>query len=158
MLKARSGKKDKQFVVQLVGAVDDQADIANEIGNLPDGPYEMHVNCAQITRINSIGVKGWIKYFAGLAEKRVPLFFYDCSPCIVQQMNLVFNFGCGGKVISMQLPFTCDEGDHSFIMTFTVADIRRMNYEIPDQKCPKGDGTASFDDLPKVYFKFLMKN
>lgn len=160
MLKAKSGKhpkNEKQFIVQLIGQIDDQADIANEIGNLPDPPYELHVNCGQINRINSIGVKGWIKYFSKIAEARVPIYFYDCSPCIVQQMNLVFNFGCGGKVVSMQAPFTCETCEHSFVMTFTTGDIRKMNLDLPDQKCPKGDGMASFDDMPKVYFKFLTK-
>lgn len=156
MLNAKTGKKDKQFVVQLAGQVDDQADIEKAIGTLPAPPYEMHVNCGQITRINSIGVKNWIKYFQKIQALRVPIFFYDCAPPIVQQMNLVFNFAAGGKVVSLQVPFSCEDEEHNFTLTFTVPDLKKIGFNIPSQKCPKCSSASEFDDIPKIYFKFLM--
>jgi anti-anti-sigma regulatory factor len=157
MLTAKSGKKDRQLVVQLVGSVDDQANLEAAIGALPEPPYEMHVNCSQIDRINSVGVKGWIKYFQKIQEKRIPIFFYDCAPPIVQQMNLVFNFACGGKIVSLKLPFSCDNCEHNYVQSITVQALKQINYNIPNQKCPKcGEQEAAFDDIPKMYFKFLM--
>lgn len=156
MITAKCERKNQGYLVQLIGAVDDDANLEQAIGALPAPPFELHVHCGQINRINSVGVKGWIKYFQGIQARQIPLFFWDCSPPIVQQMNLVFNFLCGGKPVSVQASFSCESCDHIFLQTLQVAALYQSGFEVPDQKCPKCAAAASFDDLPKMYFKFLM--
>jgi hypothetical protein len=156
MLTANLGKKGNALIVQLTGDVDDAANLEGVIGGIPKPPMELHVNCAQINRINSVGVKGWIKYFRAAEANGVPVYFYDCSPAIVQQMNLVFNFLCGGKVLSLRANFACESCGATSLYTLKVPDLLQSSFNVPDQKCVKCGKAASFDDLPKMYFKFLM--
>jgi anti-anti-sigma regulatory factor len=156
VLQAKIAEKDRIYLVVLNGAVDDEANLDAIIGALPESPTEFHVNCAGINRINSVGVKGWIKFFQKVQAKKLKIVFWDCSPPIVQQMNLVFNFTCGGTVQSLQGSFACEGCGNNFLLTLPVKNILASRFNIPDQKCPKCSGVASFDDLPKMYFKFLM--
>ncbi len=156
MLTAKKDRKNQSYLVQLIGAVDDDANLEEAIGPLPKPPFELHMHCGQVNRINSVGVKGWIKYFQQIQVSQIPLFFWECSPPIVQQMNLVFNFLCGGKVLTVQASFSCDACDHIFLQTLKVTDLYQSGFHVPERKCPKCTQDASFDDLPKMYFKFLM--
>jgi anti-anti-sigma regulatory factor len=156
MLDAKVGKKGEHPLFQLVGDVDDAADFDKIMGAGVQSAKEVHVDCSRVDRINSVGVKGWIKFFRALQTRNVPVFFWDCAPPIVQQMNLVFNFACGAKVMSVQATFSCDSCDSSFRKTLAVPELISWAFKVPSQTCVKCSKPASLEDMPNIYFKFLM--
>jgi anti-anti-sigma regulatory factor len=145
------------LVVQLIGVVDDAVHFEDVIG--PPPRDTLLVNCAGITRFNSIGIKSWISYFQTVAAKGTRLIFEECSTAMMEQVNSVMNFRCGGAIDSLYLGFTCSKCRHVFNELAHTVDLKKQPKitEIPDRKCPKCGSDASFDDFPEEYFAFLKR-
>ena len=154
MVNVLKEQKGNILAVRLVGSVEESVNFETLIGNA--GP-EVHVNCKEVPRINSIGVKAWIKYFSSLQQAGTRLRFIECSTAIVEQINLISNFVCGGTVESIYVPFSCGACRGEFIALFQVADMKKLGLNIPELSCPKYDGKAAFDDIPEEYFAFLSR-
>jgi hypothetical protein len=155
MLNAEKSEKGNRLFFKLNGIVDDQANFDQVFGAIPPAPAEFHIHCNQITRINSVGVKAWIKFFQAVQAKHVKVVYYECSPPLVLQMNLVFNFLCGGRVESFQAGYSCESCENPFLAVLNSASLQKDGFKPPLLKCPKCNESAEFDDIPKVYFKFL---
>ena len=152
MLKVVKEQKGSAIEVKLSGSVEESVNLEELIGS-PTG--ELIVNCKEINRINSIGVKGWIKYFQSLTAKGVKLKFIECSTAIVEQINLISNFTCGGVVESIYVPFACSSCKTELIALFKAADLKQNGIQLPELKCTKCSGKAVFDDIEEEYFAFL---
>jgi hypothetical protein len=102
-------------------------------------------------------VKAWIKFFQGLQQKGVKLTFEECSTAIVEQINLISNFTCGGKVESIFVPFSCQNCKSELVGLFKTDALKALDLNnIPPLKCTKCGGEAAFDDIPEEYFSFMM--
>jgi anti-anti-sigma regulatory factor len=154
VLNATKNQVGNVQVVRLSGAIEESANFDNLIGSVVG---ELHVNCKEVPRINSVGVKGWIKYFQALQTKGVKLKFIECSTAIVEQANLISNFTCGGTIESIYVPFACESCRTELIGLFKTEDLKKLNFELPALKCSKCGGKTVFDDIPEEYFGFLMK-
>jgi anti-anti-sigma regulatory factor len=147
-------QKGTALVIFLTGSIEESVDFSKIIG--PPVP-EMITNCKGITRINSIGVKAWIKYFQSAQQSGSKLTFIECSTAIVEQINLISNFLCGGSVESIFVPFSCTNCKSELVGLFKAEAIKRANMNIPPLKCSKCGGQAAFDDIPEEYFGFLSR-
>jgi hypothetical protein len=148
-------QRGETLLVKLAGSIEENVDFATLIGQ--PSSLKMDLVLKEIPRINSVGVKAWIKYFQGVAAKGIQLRFLECSTAIVEQINLISNFTCGGVVESIYVPFSCGTCGTELLGLFRAADLKRINFKIPDLKCAKCGGTASFDDIPEEYFGFLAR-
>lgn len=147
-------QKDGALIVRLSGSIEESVNFDQLIGA---PPAELHVNCKEIPRINSVGVKAWIKFFQSAQSKGTKLKFFECSTAIVEQINLISNFACGGEIESIYVPFSCGNCKSELVGLFKTVDLKKLNLEIPDLKCSKCGGTAAFDDIPEEYFGFLAR-
>lgn len=146
-------QKGDVLVVKLSGSIEESVDFDKLIG---PAPKEILVSTKAVPRINSVGVKAWIKYFQGLNAKKTKITFTECSMAIVEQINLISNFTCGGTVNSLYVPYLCQNCGAESAAPYTVEQVKKLEFKMPDAKCPKCGGKASFDDLPDEYFYFLM--
>ncbi len=140
------------LTVRLVGSIEESVNFDEMIGATSQ---ELVVNTKEVSRINSVGVKGWIKYFQSLKAKGTQLRFVECSTAIVEQINLISNFTCGGTVESIYVPFACESCKSELVGLFRAADLKKSGMNIPSVKCTKCGGTAEFDDIPEEYLGFL---
>ncbi len=147
-------QKGNALIVRLAGSIEESVNFDQLIGA---PPAELHVNCKEVPRINSVGVKAWIKYFQSCQAKGTILKFTDCSTAIVEQINLISNFTCGGTVESIFVPFSCTGCKSELVGLFKTDDLRKLNLNLPDLKCSKCSGKAVFDDIPEEYFAFLTR-
>ncbi len=147
-------QKGAALHVRLAGSIEESVNFDQLIGN---PPAEMVINTKEVPRINSVGVKAWIKYFQTAQTKGTKLIFIECSTAIVEQINLISNFVCGGKVESIYVPFSCTGCKSELVGLFKADDLKKLNLEIPDLKCTKCSGKAVFDDIPEEYFAFLAR-
>jgi hypothetical protein len=154
VLNVMKEQKGNVLAVRMVGSIEESVNFETLIGT--PGP-ELHVNCKEVPRINSIGVKAWIKYFSGLQQAGVKLRLLECSTAIVEQINLISNFTCGAAVESIYVPFSCGSCRGEFIALFKVEDLKKIGMNIPELSCPKCAGKAAFDDIPEEYFGFLSR-
>ena len=145
-------QKGTALHVRLSGSIEESVNFDQLIG---PPPVEMFVNCKEVPRINSVGVKGWIKYFQTCQSKGTKLHFQECSTAIVEQVNLISNFTCGGAVESILVPFSCTNCKAELVGLFKTEDLKKLNMNVPDLKCTKCGGKAVFDDIPEEYFGFL---
>lgn len=142
------------LIVKIAGAIEESVNFDQLIG---PPPPELHVNCKEIPRINSVGVKTWIKYFQGCQSKGTKLKFVECSTAIVEQINLISNFTCGGTVESIFVPFSCTNCKSELVGLFKTEELKKLQLNLPELKCSKCGGTAAFDDIPEEYFGFLSR-
>lgn len=153
MITVQKEQKGTALVVKLSGSIEESVNFDDLIG-VP--APEMHINTKDVPRINSVGVKAWIRYFQAASAKGSKLKFIECSTAIVEQINLISNFLCGGDVESIYVPFSCNSCKSELIGLFKTADLKKLNGDVPDMKCNKcNNGTAIFDDIPEEYFGFL---
>jgi anti-anti-sigma regulatory factor len=147
-------QKGNVLIVRLAGSIEESVNFDTLIG---PPPAELHVNCKEVPRINSVGVKAWIKYFQSAQAKGTKLVFLECSTAIVEQINLISNFTCGGTVQSIYVPFSCTQCKSELVGLFKTEDLKKLSMQLPDLKCSKCSGKAVFDDIPEEYFGFLMR-
>lgn len=140
------------MLVELAGAIEENVNLEQLIGPVAG---ELQVNCKGVTRINSVGVKTWMKYFQGLKTQSIKVKFLECSYPIIEQLNMISNFACGGDVVSILLPYSCFKCQNEFVATCTTADLRASGLQVPAARCEKPDCGAQFDDDPEEYFYFL---
>ena len=152
MLKLTVEMQAQHAVVTLEGQVDETCHLAEE---LPAPGPTLDLNCAKINRINSTGVKKWMLYLQGIMKK-TQIRFLEISPAMVEQFNLISNFGANGEVVSILLPYECGKCSQGFSVVKTVPELKKAHGELGKEKCPKcGDLECEFDDLPEEYLQFL---
>ena len=154
MLNIAKEQKGNALLIRLSGSIEESVNFDQLIGA---PPAELVVNCKEIPRINSVGVKAWIKYFQAAQAKGVKLRFAECSTAIVEQINLISNFVCGGVVESVYVPFACTGCKTELVGLFKTEDLKKMAMNLPELKCTKCGGKAVFDDIPEEYFGFLSR-
>ncbi len=154
MINVIKEQKGSVLVVRLVGAVEETVNFDELLG---PPPAEMEINCKEIPRLNSVGVKAWIKYFQSCQTKGTQLRFTECSTSIVEQINLISNFTCGGNVVSIYIPFSCTSCKCELVGLFKTEDLRKIQLKLPNLKCTKCGGSAVFDDIVEEYLGFLMR-
>lgn len=156
MLQIAKEQRGDLLVIKLTGTIEENVDFTTLIG--PVESKKMDFILKGVSRINSVGIKAWIKYFQGMAGKGVQLRFFECSTAIVEQVNLISNFTCGGAVESIFVPFCCNSCGTELLGLFRTADLKKVNLQIPELKCSKCGGSATFDDIPEEYFGFITRS
>lgn len=154
MINITKEQKGNALVVRLTGSIEESVNFDQLIG---PPPAELWVGCKEIPRINSVGVKAWIKYFQGAQAKGTKLKFFECSTSIVEQINLISNFTCGGIVESIYVPFSCVSCKSELVGLFKCEDLKKLGMTLPELKCTKCGGKAVFDDIPEEYLGFLTR-
>jgi hypothetical protein len=108
-----------------------------------------------VSRITSFGIREWATV---IAELRADYYcFIRCQPAIVSQFNLIDSFAGRGELVSLFAPYqcpACGEEDQRLI------DLRH-DYDavaaltLPTIPCKCG-GAAEFDDVPEIYFQYVL--
>lgn len=143
------------LLLKMAGTIEESVDFHALIGE--PSTKKMDIITREVLRINSVGVKAWIKYFQTVAAKGIELRFLECSTAIVEQINLISNFTCGGTVESIYVPYCCEKCSTELLGLYRTADLVKNGLNVPDAKCSKCGGIARFDDIPEEYFGFLQK-
>jgi hypothetical protein len=113
-------------------------------------PYIL--NFKNITSINSCGIRSWVNFLKELGAHEV--FYEECPPVIVRQMNMVPSFVGKAKVLSVFVPYVCDacEKEHLELLSdkdFKASDLKET---FPCPYCQKGE--MELDGSPEQYFAF----
>lgn len=154
MLKVTRDERGSGLAVRFSGTIDETTDFAKLIGPVET---ELRVNCKEVVRINSAGVRSWIVYFQELADRHVKLRFQECSPPIVEQVNFMMNFCAGSAIESVCVPYLCDACKRQFVIVLSVDDLRVLGTRLPQVACPKCGGSALFDEMEEEYLAFTRR-
>ena len=152
MLKIRVDTSGFEPITFLSGTIEENADFSPLQS---DSRSQLHIDCFEIIRINSVGVKQWIRFFEGLRTQKKKVFFYRFPPVLIEQANMIRNFTCGGTVVNAVIPFLCPDCGTLNGLIKERSDVQGLNMDQvmwPCEKC--GKGNLVFDDDPDEYLRF----
>ncbi len=152
MLNVKKEITGQSTVVEFLGTIEESVNFEQLVGETTG---DIVFKCRGITRINSVGVKTWIRYFQSLKNEGKKFKFTDCPQPIVEQLNMISNFACGGEVESILLPYYCQKCQKEMVARCLTSDLKKNDLEIPQVKCEKNPCDAKFDDDAEEYFYFL---
>jgi anti-anti-sigma factor len=152
LLNLKTEQKGNVLLVQAAGVIDENADLTQLINSTA---AEIRLSTKDVSRINSVGVRVWINSFQKITAKGVKVTLTECSTVIVEQLNMIVNFAAGMAIESVMVPFSCGKCRAASVGLFKADDLKSLNFEVPDTKCPSCGGAAAFDDIAEEYFHFL---
>ena len=139
--------------VEFTGEIDENTDFSELSGRL-SGAVVFHLQ--NVRRINSCGVREWVNFVRDLPSV-TELTFTHCSPAIVTQLNMIYNFRGNATLRSFYAPYICDECDIEEEKLIDIASSFKAGepLEPPEFTCENCSGPLEFDDLPDHYLAFL---
>ncbi len=138
--------------VEFVGEIDENADFADLRRRLR-GPVAFMLG--EVRRINSCGVREWVNFVRDLPHV-TELSFSHCSPAIVTQLNMIYNFRGRAKIRSFYAPYVCDTcGREEEQLIDVPSQGPGVRPSLPTFACPDCQAAMEFDDLPERYLSFL---
>lgn len=138
--------------VRLAGVIDEDSALEGASGEVQPGQLVV-IDTAEVTRINSCGVRDWVNWLARLEAQGARVVLVDCSVHIVDQINMVHNFIGSGQVKSFFAPYYCEVCDKELLQLFEVAEI--VDPLVIHPPCPSCGRATELDHLPEQYFAFL---
>lgn len=154
-LNVESSMRASVCVLKLDGTIDERFD-PNLILSSARG-RQLIFDLAGITRLTSFGIREWAHLMRKLDESSDQIFFADCSPAIVTQLNMVANFAGSARLVSVRAPFYCDqcgaeESAHIDLSAGAPDDVPLLHCKA----C--GAPEMEFDEDPDSYFIFPKNN
>ncbi|MEK6580383.1 MAG: hypothetical protein AABZ55_14245 [Bdellovibrionota bacterium] len=142
---------DGSLEITLIGSVDELSPLDTGVGEVPD---LIRVNCREVSRLNSIGIKIWINYFQELKKKGKQVIFQECSVPVVFALGMLSNFTAGYPVSSLFAEYSCEKCTNTFDVLFTVEKLVEIALQLPEMPCKTCSGPAHCSEGPE-YLAFL---
>jgi hypothetical protein len=154
-------KKSDHILLQLTGAIDEQAEF--EKITLPE-TKQLVIDLKNIKTLNSIGLRDWSRWMSELTAITGGIVFKNCPNIFVHQMNILDGFiNANTTVESIIVPFYCESCNHHenylavrgtdyFEATADKPEKIMMSFEKICEKCGK---VSEADILKQKHFKFL---
>lgn len=145
-----------KLLLTLVGNITEDSQV-DEISSNPKSTVV--IDLEKVDRINSYGIRQWVNALKNLDEKVKELIFVKVPPAMVEQFNMISNFGAGGIVYSFFLPFYSESEDKERLLLYELPNgATPESFEgIVDQVADKAEGGKElvFNDIEDEYFYFL---
>ncbi len=154
MLKVESRDEGGVRKCALRGSVDETL----KFDALPAGSVnEVRFDLREVTRVTGFGGRIFLKQLQDLQNQKVSATLANCSPPMVDFLNLITSGFSGARVESLLVPYSCSQCRAELAATFELAVLQRAKFEIPAMVCPKCGGSAGLDDETSKYFAFQSK-
>lgn len=138
-------------VVRLLGQITEDSALLDVLSQ--SHGRKIIVDTSGLTRINSCGVRDWVRWVKGLEERANHLYFVQCSPVVVAQLNMISNFAGAGNVVSIQAPYLCTQCSESKCIVLEARDLK-ASMALPEVSCSSCGALMEFDEIPESYFEF----
>jgi serine/threonine protein kinase len=149
-LEIRQTVEGEAALLRLEGSMDETFS-----GFDPTEASQVVIELGKLSRITSYGVRQWIRGRDQLAAKQ--LYYVNCPPFFIDQLNMVLNFGGHGQVLTAFAPFSCPGCKHE---KWALIDVLAKYDDLaagrfPEQPCEKCQQRMEMDELPETYFGFV---
>ncbi len=140
--------EDGWTLMSIGGAITEASDFAPLLERATD---KVRVDLGGLRRINSSGVREWIRFVTALSEAR-EVVLERCAVPFVQQLNMIANMAGAARVASIMLPYYCADCDDERTILSTIGDD---GVDIPEEPpCPDCHKPMEFDDIVETYAGF----
>lgn len=115
------------------------------------------LDLGEVRRISSFGIREWVDFIKAAELKAHSIYFIECSPKILDQFNMVANFGGSGKILSFYAPYRCDYCDDDRRRLVQVDESYELikNMSLPDVPCDSCGNPEYFDEDAEAFFTHL---
>ncbi|HEX4450211.1 MAG TPA: hypothetical protein VH143_05025 [Kofleriaceae bacterium] len=109
-------------------------------------------------KISSFGIREWVDFITAVGVRAKQIVLIECSPKVVDQLNMVANFAGSGRVFSFYAPFRCDYCDSEHRVLLDVAkDFESIKTQkLAERPCPTCREAMYFDDDGSTYFSYIL--
>jgi len=149
--RVRATERPNCTLISIEGKVDEKFDDSEIVGRRGVVVFDL----GGVSRFTSQGILHWINALKSLQASYYC--FVNCRPSAMDQFNLVQAFPQRGELVTFYAPFVCAQCDKP---VERLIDLRH-NLEIdffgaPEVACPKCGAQAEFDDVPDLYFRYVL--
>jgi anti-anti-sigma regulatory factor len=115
---------------------------------------KMVLDLGQVHKISSFGVREWLSFMNALEKAAQHIYLINCTPKVVNQINMVANFLGKALVFSFYAPYHCDNCEKDGLVLLNVDrdfdSIKRL--KAPERPCPScGNATYLDEDAPSFF-------
>ncbi|MCS6912780.1 MAG: hypothetical protein RMK29_17420 [Myxococcales bacterium] len=141
--------------LRLSGFIDEQFD-GPGLARTLRGRY-LVLDLGGVDRISSFGIRQWIDFISATRGRLQGVYFIEVSPKMVDQFNMVANFGGHGHIVSFFAPYRCDACDHDRRRLFRTDEETPLwrAGQAPPFSCPSCGSQEYFDEDPATYFCYV---
>jgi len=145
--------------LRLAGTIDEQFDGKSIVGQL-SGRGIVLLDLGEIERISSFGIREWVDFIVALKQRASSLWFVECAPKVIDQFNMVANFGGEGHLVSFYAPFRCDYCDDDRRRLLRVTDDweQLRSGKLPERNCESCGNAEYFDEDPLTFFSYVQQH
>ncbi|HNO68249.1 MAG TPA: PDZ domain-containing protein [Pseudomonadota bacterium] len=141
--------------LRLMGTIDEQFD-APGLAQTITCRY-LILDLGGVDRISSFGIRQWIDFVQHIAPRLAGVYYVECSPKVVDQFNMVANFGGAGYIVSFYAPYrceTCDQERRHLFRSDEETPVWRAG-QAPATTCQTCSNKEDFDENPAMYFNYV---
>lgn len=111
-----------------------------------------------VKKISSFGIREWVDFVNTAAKQVRSMILIECSPKVVDQLNMVANFAGGGRVFSFYTPFRCDycDSEHRVLLQVDKDHETIKSMKLAERPCPSCKEGMYFDEDGATYFSYLI--
>jgi hypothetical protein len=149
-------QQDDGKIISLVGLINEDSELSfkNLLLELKD-VKKVGFNFSKVKSINSLGVRAWVSFLRSIEEGRI-LSFYECTPDIIMQINMIPSFLGKATVMSFYVNYICETCHKEEKKIIETARLEQKS--IPKApKCDKENCDMQTEELEDEYFVFLMR-
>ena len=141
--------------LRMSGVIDEQFD-APGLASKITGRY-LILDVGGIERISSFGIRQWVDFIGAMTPRLGGIYYVECSPKVVDQFNMVANFGGSGFIVSFYAPYRCDTCDQERRLLFRTDEETPLwkAGQAPPSLCPTCGNAEDFDEDPATYFTYV---
>jgi eukaryotic-like serine/threonine-protein kinase len=137
----------------LSGEITEENDLQSMIDK-SQGLHVLDLDLGGVVRINSIGVRDWVKFALALQSSGRTLVLQKCSVPIVQQLNAIAGFKGNGIVASVFAPYYCRHCDTQSRRLIELSNTQALPDLEAAMNCPDCGKLMEFDDIAQSYLGF----
>jgi ABC-type transporter Mla MlaB component len=141
----------------LHGQIDELADLERLLAEeAPVG--RITIDLAGIQRINSVGVRNWVRFLREAAKRGIEVRIVRCSEPVLLQMNMLV--AARAPIESFLAPYECARCGKQQTVCIEVTTMHAAELQaglMPKPACPACGGAMELDDVPERYAGFLLE-
>jgi hypothetical protein len=147
-------KNGDQFIIHPSGSIDEEVTLTSDILK---GANTLIFDFAEVTSINSCGIREWIRWIMPVATKSI--IYRNCPKIIVDQINMVDGFlPNSGMVESFYVPYYSeDTGEEKHILFSFGKEYTDQGLNYPSLVVDSKNQPMEIDVIESKYFRFLQK-
>lgn len=111
-----------------------------------------------VKKISSFGIREWVDFVATAGKTVRSMILIECSPKVVDQLNMVANFAGAGRVFSFYAPFRCDycDAEHRVLLQVDRDHETIKSMKLAERPCPTCHEAMYFDEDGATYFSYVL--